>query len=85
MQQAMEHVNADQRRLNLPELAMGIGINTGEVVVGNIGSERRAAYGAVGSEINIAYRIESFTIGGQILISPNTYAKIRSIVGTGPV
>jgi adenylate cyclase len=81
MQQAMEQVNADQRRLNLPELAMGIGINTGEVVVGNIGSERRAAYGAVGSEINIAYRIESFTIGGQILISPSTYDKIRSIVG----
>ena len=50
------------------------------MVVGNIGSERRAAYGAVGSEINIAYRIESFTIGGQILISPSTYEKIRSIV-----
>jgi adenylate cyclase len=80
MQQAMEQVNAEQRRLNLPELAMGIGINTGEVVVGNIGSERRAKYGAVGSEINIAYRIESFTVGGQILICPSTYDKIRSIV-----
>lgn len=80
MQQAMERVNAEQRRLNLPELAMGIGISTGEVVVGNIGSERRAAYGAVGSEINIAYRIESFTIGGQVLVGPGTYEKIRSIV-----
>jgi adenylate cyclase len=48
--------------------------------VGNIGSERRAAYGAVGSAINIAYRIESYTIGGQILISPSAYEKIRSIV-----
>jgi adenylate cyclase len=80
MQQAMEQVNAEQRRLDLPELAMGIGISTGEVVVGNIGSERRAAYGAVGSEINIAYRIESFTVGGQILISPSTYDRIQSIV-----
>ena len=77
MQGAMERVNEAQRRLNLPELAMGIGINTGEVVVGNIGSERRAAYGAVGSPINIAYRIEAYTVGGQILISPSTYEKVQ--------
>ena len=68
MQGAMERVNEAQRRLNLPELAMGIGINTGEVVVGNIGSERRA------------YRIEAFTVGGQILISPSTYEKVQSDV-----
>jgi adenylate cyclase len=80
MQGAMERVNETQRSLNLPELAMGIGINTGEVVVGNIGSERRAAYGAVGSPINIAYRIEAFTVGGQILISPSTYEKVQSDV-----
>ena len=80
MQSAMLKVNAEQRSLNLPELAMGIGINTGEVVVGNIGSERRAAYGAVGSAINMAYRIESYTVGGQILISPSTYDKVRALV-----
>ncbi|MGD8962233.1 MAG: adenylate/guanylate cyclase domain-containing protein [Desulfobacterales bacterium] len=77
MQNALVAVNAEQRRLKLPELAMGIGINTGEVVVGNIGSERRASYGAVGTPINAAYRIESFTIGGQILISPTTRDRIR--------
>lgn len=80
MQNTMEKVNTEQNRLNLPELEMGIGINTGEVIVGNIGSERRAAYKAVGSPINIAYRIESYTVGGQILISPNTYKKIQSPV-----
>ena len=80
MQNAMIGVNDEQRRRNLPELSMGIGVNTGEVVVGNIGSERRAAYGAVGSPINFAYRIESYTVGGQILISPSTYHKVRSIV-----
>ena len=58
---------------------MGIGVNTGEVVVGNIGSERRVAYGAVGSPINFAYRIESYTVGGQILISPGTHRKVLSI------
>jgi adenylate cyclase len=88
MQKALLTVNAEQRRLKLPELAMGIGINTGEVVVGNIGSERRASYGAVGTPINAAYRIESFTVGGQILISPTTYERVESdltIIGTKEV
>jgi len=88
MQNALVAVNAEQRRLKLPELAMGIGINTGEVVVGNIGSERRASYGAVGTPINAAYRIESFTVGGQILISPTTHDRVESdltIIGTKEV
>ena len=78
MQNAMPGINEVQRQRNLPELSMGIGINTGEVVVGNIGSEKRTKYGAVGSPINTTYRIESHTIGGQILISPTTYQKIQS-------
>jgi len=82
MQRAMEEVNADQRRRNLPELRMGIGINRGEVVVGNIGSEKRAKYSAIGSAINTAYRIESYTVGGQILISPSMYEKVQGIVKT---
>jgi len=77
MQNALTAVNEEQRRRNLPELAMGIGINTGDVVVGNVGSELRTTYTAVGSPINITYRIESYTMGGQILISPSTHAKIR--------
>lgn len=78
MQNAMMGINAEQQRLNLPELSMGIGINSGEVVVGNIGSEKRAKYSAIGTPINTAYRIESYTVGGQILISPSTYQKMQS-------
>jgi adenylate cyclase len=55
--------------VDLPSLAMGIGINTGEVVVGNIGSDKRCKYGVVGSQVNLTYRIESYTTGGQIFIS----------------
>ena len=80
MQNAMEELNSEQQRLRLPELSMGIGINSGEVVVGNIGSAKRAKYGAIGTSINTAFRIESHTVGGQILISPSTYEKVRSLV-----
>ncbi len=69
MQQAMERVNARARELALPEMEMGIGIHTGEVVVGNVGSERRAKYGVVGTAINLASRIQGFTLGGQVLAS----------------
>ena len=68
MQQAMTEVNAQMRKWDLPDLEMGIGINTGEVVVGNIGSEKRTKYGVVGSQVNLTYRIESYTTGGQILV-----------------
>ncbi|HUS23213.1 MAG TPA: adenylate/guanylate cyclase domain-containing protein, partial [Aeromicrobium sp.] len=72
MQLAMEEINAYNRREGLPEVEMGIGLNTGEVVVGNIGSMKRAKYGVVGSHVNLTSRIESFTVGGQILISVAT-------------
>jgi sigma-B regulation protein RsbU (phosphoserine phosphatase) len=80
MQNAMAEVNAEQHRLGLPELAMGIGINMGAVIVGNIGSEQRTKYGAMGSAINTAYRIESYTVSGQILISPELYARVHDMV-----
>jgi adenylate cyclase len=72
MQLAMGAVNERMKELGLPRLEMGIGINTGEVVVGNIGSETRTKYGIVGSPVNLTYRIESYTKGGQILISEET-------------
>jgi adenylate cyclase len=51
---------------------MGIGIHTGDVVVGNIGSHKRTKYGIVGGNVNLTGRIESYTVGGQILISEST-------------
>jgi len=80
MQNTMKAFNEEQKRLSLPELHMGIGINSGDVVVGNIGSEKRAKYSAIGSPINTTYRIESYTIGGQVLISPSTFEKVRDVV-----
>jgi adenylate cyclase len=75
MQLAMQEVNRRSAEMGLPPLEMGIGLNSGEVVVGNIGSSLRAKYTAVGSEVNLASRIESYTVGGQILASPAVLAE----------
>ncbi|MBV6413834.1 MAG: response regulator [Xanthomonadales bacterium] len=56
-------------------LAVGVGIHTAQAVVGNIGSEQRAKYTAVGSGVNLACRIESCTLGGQVLLSDATLVK----------
>ncbi len=79
MQAAMDDINRLNEKDNFPKLEMGIGINTGEVILGNIGSEQRAKYGAVGAAVNFAGRIESYTLGGQILISESTYSAVREI------
>jgi adenylate cyclase len=72
MQLAMEEVNRRNRESGYPAMAMGIGINTGRVVVGNIGSKRRTKYAVVGHHVNLTSRIESYSLGGQILISEST-------------
>jgi adenylate cyclase len=72
MQNAMIGVNQQNLKLGLPTLEMGIGINTGEVVVGNIGSQKRAKYTVIGSHANLAARIETYTVGGQVLVSEYT-------------
>lgn len=77
MQAAMATVNAMNVARGLPEVATGIGVHSGEVIVGNIGSERRAKYGVVGDNVNFTARVESCTRGGQILISEHT----RSLCG----
>lgn len=72
MELAIAEVNRMNREAELPHVQMGVGINTGDVVVGNIGSEKRTKYGVVGSNVNLTARIESYTVGGQILASAQT-------------
>jgi len=80
MQLAMTEVNKQNQALGYPEVEMGIGINTGDLVVGNIGSQRRMKYGVVGHNVNLTSRIESYTVGGQIFISENTLKACGSIL-----
>jgi class 3 adenylate cyclase/HAMP domain-containing protein len=85
MQAAMDGINAENEAEGLPRLAMGIGVNTGSVVVGNIGSERRTKYSVVGSDVNFASRMEAFALAGQVLISAATYSRVRDLVEVGNV
>lgn len=81
MQMRMEAINKWNEDHGYPRLEMGIGINTGEVIVGNIGSEKRTKYGVVGSNVNLCGRIESYTVGGEVLISPKTREGISMELG----
>ena len=83
MQAALAALNRGNEPLGLPRLEMGIAVHTGEVIVGNIGSERRTKYGVVGSAVNHAGRIESFTVGGQVLISEATLREAGDGVRVG--
>ncbi len=80
MQAAMDEINAENLADGLPLLAMGIGVNTGAVVVGNIGSERRTKYSVVGSDVNFASRMEGFALAGEVLISAATYSRVKDLV-----
>lgn len=61
-------------------LNMGIGINTGIVIAGNIGSERRTDYTVIGDEVNVAQRFESNAGPGQILMTGSTYERVKDTV-----
>ena len=72
MQRRMPAVNDWNLKQGYPEIAMGIGIHTGEAILGNIGSETRRKYDMIGRNVNLASRIQGYTEGGQILVSTET-------------
>lgn len=83
MLNAMPEINRWNRAQGLPQVEMGIGLHSGEVVLGNIGSELRARYGIVGATINLTSRVESFTVGGQVLLSEATRARCGDALTIG--
>jgi adenylate cyclase len=72
MQRRVLGINLELMSEGLPEIGVGIGLHTGEVTVGYIGSERRSEYTAIGDAVNTASRLESNAKGGDILISDAT-------------
>ena len=84
MQRRMEAVNEWNRSQGYPDIAMGIGIHTGEAILGNIGSLTRAKYDMIGRNVNLASRIQTYSDGGQILISDETLSGAGSQIMTNP-
>jgi adenylate cyclase len=83
MQLAMDDINRAHRQANLPEMYMGIGLNSGQVIAGELGSKLHSARTVIGEEVNLAARIEAFCLRGQILASEATCALCGDFAETG--
>lgn len=78
MQEKVGELREEWRQYGL-ELGIGIGINTGFMTIGNIGSDMHRDYTVIGNQVNVAARLESMAKAGQILISQRTYSRIKEI------
>ncbi len=76
-QAVIETLAGRWRDAGKPPLAVGMGINTGYVVMGNLGSQKRMNYTVIGDDVNIAARLYNVAKGGQIIISESTYEEVK--------
>lgn len=83
MQNSMDEINKINESKGYPAIDMGIGIHKGEVFLGNIGSEYMMRYNVIGQAVNICSRIQSYSLGGQILVSSGTISDIEENVEIG--
>jgi len=83
MQLAMDAINAYGCELDLPEIFMGIGLNTGEIVACELGSEIYRELTVLGDPVNVVARMSSFALRGQVLMSDQVLAYCRDQVEIG--
>lgn len=80
MQEVFKKISKEWKESDASKLGLGIGINSGEVVIGNIGSEDLMDYTVIGDNVNIALLLQEEAMGGQILISKGTYQRVQNQV-----
>jgi adenylate cyclase len=83
MQLAAHELRQQHAGRGMPGIYMGIGVNTGRVMTGLIGSDAYRAYTAIGDEVNLAARMEALSLRGQILVSDSTYAHCQDFIQVG--
>ena len=77
MREELKKLNIALKKKGMQEIITGIGINTGEAIIGNIGSDKKMEYTAIGNTVNIAFRFQSKAKNNQVLISEETYNKVK--------
>ncbi len=77
MQQILQVFNEDREKNGQPPLFTGIGINTGQVTAGNMGSPKRLEFTVIGDNVNVASRLCSEAKGGEVIISQETYDRVK--------
>jgi adenylate cyclase len=87
MRRALLRLNERLAQRGIKPIETGIGIHTGEVVAGNIGSERRMEYTVIGDAVNVALQLEHATkaLKSPLLISQDTYRLVYEHVEADPV
>ena len=80
MQKFIAKLNAKREAEGLPAVGIGIGINCGEAIAGNMGSVDRMDYTVIGDTVNTAARLEEIAKAGQILVTRNVYDEVRYLV-----
>lgn len=80
IQQATAEYNRKMKGNDKPTLVMGMGVTTGTVVAGSVGGAERVEYSIIGSTVNLACRLQSMALGGQILIHESTYRYLHDLV-----
>ena len=78
IQSKTDEINEWNKEHGFPDIHTGIGINTGTIVMGSLGNERRAKFTAVGQTVDRAFEIESCSLGGQVLVSAATLRNVKS-------
>jgi adenylate cyclase len=84
IQEAVARLSADRVRRGLTSVGLGIGINAGEAVAGNLGAARRLEYTVIGDAVNVAQRLESQAQAGEVLVSQAVYERVAEWVDASP-